>query len=421
MARICFVSPAQLACNPRLLRNADCLAAAGHAVTVIYADHQSRFRNLDRAISSRAKWTATPLDFSGSSLGRLRWQLIRFRYHAFRRAFPNPVGRFSLLRNLGYFGPEIAQAACRIPADIYFAQQQQMIIPAAVAARRRGARFAVDIEDLLSENPSERVKEVTAVERTYYPQAALLCTMSEAAADYIAERYPTAQRPITLHNCPSLTERGLGPPETRATGARLGLYWFGQTIGPHSCADTVLRAVAKMRHSVTLVLRGNALPSYVAELRMLAAELGVSGSLVIEPPAPPDEMVSLAGAHEISLGTQPGIQLFHQLAIGNKVFTGMMSGAALVLSDTVAHRRLVNGNPQFSALFKEGDHLGLAADLDTLCANRERLAQYRQTAWRLAETKYNWERESAQLVAAVNALSRTTAGSLSTASPTRHP
>jgi glycosyltransferase involved in cell wall biosynthesis len=404
MARICFLSPAQLASNPRLVRNADCLAAAGHVVTVVHADHQLRFRDYDAAIRARARWAVRAIDFYATSAGRRRWRLARLRSYLFNRLLAQSSSEPALLRSVGYFGPEISQAACQVPADIYVAQQQQMVVPAALAARRNGGRYAVDIEDILAENPSERVQQIRHIENRYYASAEFLCTMSDAAADYLLQQYAGIQRPIVLHNCPSLAERRLPPPTERPAGTTPTLYWFGQTIGPHSCAETILRALARLRHRACLVLRGRAIPEYAAKLHALAAELGIPGALRIDAVAAPDAMVPLAGEHAICLGTQPGKLLFHQLAVGNKVCTGILAGAALGLSDTIAHRRLVAVHGQFGFFFQDGDDGQLAGQLDDLLADRDRLATLRALAWRVGETTLNWENESRHLIDRVAAM-----------------
>jgi len=209
--------------------------------------------------------------------------------------------------------------------------------------------------------------------------------------------------PVVLHNCGSLAERAqLPPPGARPPAGALRLYWFGQTIGPHACAEPVLRAMALLGQPARLTLRGaNPLPRYVAELHELAGALGLRDALRIEPGAPPADMIPLAGEHQVCFGTQPGRQLFHQLAIGNKVFTGMMAGCAVALTDTLAHRKLLARHDGWAFTFGQNDPALLAAELGGLLADPARLAARRDRAWNLASTTFNWENESRRLVAAV--------------------
>lgn len=402
MARICIIGPNQLGSSPRLVRNADCLAAAGHDVTVIYPDHLPRFRTHDASLIAAARWRAQPLDFHSTPLARLRWQFARLRHRLLAKATATPPTAARLLRSYGYFGPELLAAARRNRADLYLAQQQMVLTAAAEAARATGARYAVDVEDIVSENTEEPVAQVRAVEARYFPDAAFLCTMSEAAAGFLQRTATLVDSPLALHNAPSLAERaGLVPPDQRSPEPVTSIYWFGQTVGPHACAELVIQALPLLRHPARLVLRGHAQPAYAQRLHHLAAAVGHPDALTIEPPAPPLEMVRLAAAHVFCLGTQPGTQLFHQLAVGNKVCTGMMAGCAVGLTDTIAHRTLLAAHPGWAFTFASDNPAALAAQLNHLLDEPARLAAMRRTAWELASTTFNWEAESQGLVQAV--------------------
>ena len=405
MARICILGPNQLGSNPRLLRNADCLAAAGHDVVVIYPDHLARYRRHDAAVIAAARWRAIPLDFCTTPLARLRWQGVRFRHRLWSKPTHAAPSARRLERAYGYFGPELAAAARRTGATLFIAQQQMTAAAAAHAARANEARFAIDVEDLVAESSSEPVALIRAIEERYFPGASFLTTMSAAAAEKLREQFQLNRLPLVLHNCPALAERGpLAPPASRPTPPVTSLYWFGQTVGPHACAEAAIEALSLVRHPARLVLRGNnPLPDYVAHLHSLATRLGLRDAVVAEPSGAPTDMVRLAGEHVFCLGTQPSAQLFHQLAIGNKVFTGMMAGCAVGLTDTIAHRRLLAENPGWAFLFGANSPRELAANINSLLDAPARLAAMRQRAWDLAGSEFNWENESRRLVSAVSA------------------
>jgi glycosyltransferase involved in cell wall biosynthesis len=405
MARVTLIGPNQLASNPRLVRNADALARAGHEVSVVYPDHLTRFRAHDAALIAGARWRARPVDFCATPVARLRALYARVRRRLAASICSGTPSVFLLERAYGYFGPELAAAALATRPDFVLAQQQVSVAAAARAAAAIGARFAVDVEDMVADCIDEPGALVREVERRFFPQAAFLATMSEAAADRIVELHRPTIRPVVLHNCMSLAERATLPaPEARPFADVLRLYWFGQTIGPHACAEAILRAVPQLSGPARLTLRGaNPLSGYVAKLQELAASLGLRDVLRIEPGAPPADMVRLAGEHHVCFGTQPGHQLFHQLAIGNKVFTGVMAGCVVALTDTIAHRKLRAQHEGWSFTFGENDPTLLAGELNRLLASPERLASERKRAWDLGTTTFNWERESGELVAAVSA------------------
>lgn len=399
MARICFLTTGQLSRNPRLIRNASALAAAGHAVTAIYPDHQPSYHGFDAEIAREARFHLVALDYCRTPTGRLRWQLARIR-HAIGVRFAGTRSR--LLRHaVNYFAPEMERAALAAGSDLFFAQQHPSAVIAERVAQRAGVGFAVDAEDVLSAEPGSAGGFMARVERECFPRAALVTTMSEAAADHFADSCPLSTRPLALHNCPSLSERLLVPPAARLANPDRppSLYWFGQMLGPHSCADQVLRALGQLDFPTRLVLRGSPVGEFASELRALQRTASPRVELLLEPPAPPAEMVRIASEHDVLVGTQPGDDLFHQLAIGNKVFTGMMAGCALVLTDTIAHRRLLASHPAAGVLFQ--GEAELVRELKALLTNREQLLARRQRSWDLAENRFSWEQESLLLVRAV--------------------
>jgi glycosyltransferase involved in cell wall biosynthesis len=104
-------------------------------------------------------------------------------------------------------------------------------------------------------------------------------------------------------------------------------------------------------------------------------------------------MVSLAANHDILLGSQPGKELFHQMAIGNKVFTGMMAGLALALTDTIAHRQFLQENPGCGFLFPDQDEVALAELLNNILIDKNILEDMKVYSWNLAERFFNCEKE----------------------------
>ena len=89
------------------------------------------------------------------------------------------------------------------------------------------------------------------------------------------------------------------------------------------------------------------------------------------------------------------------MAIGNKVFTGMMAGCALALNDTLAHRRLVESLPNVGFFYPDENPTALANGLEHLLSTPQRLMTHKCNAWYLAERKFNWGTESHVLVSTV--------------------
>ena len=405
MHRLCLVSHGQPSANPRLVRDASILAEAGYDVRVVAAQLMPNLIAHDASLTEGASWKYEPVGFFHRTNGTPSWNYIRAR-RRLAAALANVWPSEGLIaRAYGYANPELADMAAKEPADLFIAYQHNSLPAAWWAANRHQARIALDAQDLLADCSAEPVKLARSVERRYLRHCQYISTMSAAAANRLQETNGLARTPIVLHNTPRLAEReGIAAPPDREPSREVSLYWFGQTIGSHSCAEQVLAAMPLLCKPVKLVLRGRSNEAFVARLQNQAESLGLRDQLELLPRAEPDEMVRLASEHDILLGTQPGTELFNQMAIGNKVFTGMMAGLAVALSDTIAHRELLTEAPGFGFLFRDGDAQALAAQLNPLLADQQRLEEMKLCAWNLAEKRFNWEEESKLLLSTIDQL-----------------
>lgn len=397
--KLCLISHGQPAANPRLVRDANILAESGYDVRVVTAQIMPQLANHDKGLAAGAKWQYEPLIFHRRSNGHPSWNYLRAR-RRMSAAFATWLPTEALVaRASGYASPELADAAARLPADLFIAYQHNSLPAAAWAAEKHRARFALDAQDLLADCRAEPVPLIQSIERRYLQRCAYVSTMSRAAATRLKETNKLTRDPLVLRNTPRMSERdGVTPPNERERSGPISFYWFGQNIGTASRADQLLEALPLLSRPARLALRGNPNDVFVAQLRQRAEVLGLSEQLVILPRAEPTEMVRLAAEHDVLFGTQPGTELFNQMAIGNKVFTGMMAGLALALSDTIAHRELLADAGGCGFLFPDGDVRSLAAQLDKLISNPDDLQRMKLASWELAEKKFNWEEESKTLL-----------------------
>jgi glycosyltransferase involved in cell wall biosynthesis len=399
MKKLCLIGSGQPSRNPRLVRDANILAAAGYEVVVITPQIVQRTIAYDAEITKEAKWKYLSINIFQSRYNRIHWNYVRLR-HFVSKLFSSWLSNENIIGNsCDYFNVELSIMAAEVNADLYIAYQQ-ITLPAAVwAARKVHSRFAVDIHDLLADSLSEPVYIIRNIEERYLSQCVYISTMSAVAAERIQKLNILSEQPIVLHNTPSLSEReNILSPEQRSTSKIISIYWFGQTIGYHSRADQVIRAMPLLIKPIKLVLRGHPDVVFVNNVIALAQELGVSDYLEILPVASPQDMVKLAAEHDILLGSQPGEDLFHQMAIGNKVFTGMIAGLALALTDTIAYRSLLTEFPNCGFLFPDENEVEFAKKINELIQNPEILQSMKIDCWHLAESHFNWEQESKKLI-----------------------
>ncbi|MBC7624913.1 MAG: hypothetical protein H7232_16185 [Aeromicrobium sp.] len=296
---------------------------------------------------------------------------------------------------LMYGASSLSSVLGALTADLYLAQQQACLPLVAFVAKSKNKPFACDIEDILAESASEPRALIRAVESDYLPRATVVSTMSVVAADYLNDAYPLSALAQPLHNCPCLAERGdLLSPVNRRRAQSPSIYWFGQTLGPHSLAIELIRANAIAGNPFRIVLRGKAQPDYLKQIHQSAAACSAADLVEVLPLVDPSRMVREAAFHDVLFGSQPSQQLFHQLAIGNKVFTGLLAGCAILATDTVAHRQLKQTLPDAILLFDEGPVNSLAKMLAQLVGCEQFLMHMRESAWKAGTARYNWETES---------------------------
>ena len=85
--RICIVGLGSISQNPRVVKEADALAAAGHDVVVLHLQHFEWERAMDREIVERARWRAEIVDVSPTLAGRVRRWISGLQLFVFRRLF----------------------------------------------------------------------------------------------------------------------------------------------------------------------------------------------------------------------------------------------------------------------------------------------------------------------------------------------
>lgn len=399
MKKLCLISSGQPSRNPRLVRDANVLAEAGYDVVVITPQLVQRTIDYDNELIKEAKWKYIPISIFKSPANKIYWNYVRLRHRL--AVFLSKW--YSSEKIVGYacdyFNIELSNIASQTNADLYIAYQQQSLPAAVWAAKKTASKVAVDIQDLLADSPSEPVHLIRNIENRYLKQCVYISTMSTVAAERTQKLYDLSPQPIVLHNTPRLSEKAsLLPPEQRSKSEIISIYWFGQTIGYHSRADQVIRAMPLLKKPIKLVLRGHPDVTFIDHIQNLAKELGVSNYLEILPVASPKDMVELAAKYDILLGSQPGTDLFHQMAIGNKVFTGMMAGLALALTHTIAYQNLLIESPNCGFLFPDQNEFELAKKLNELIEQPNLLWLMKTNSWLLAEQCFNWDKESEKLL-----------------------
>lgn len=409
--RICAVTPHQLLNNPRIVKEADALAAAGHDVRVISVRKRPEQSALETRATRGAKWRHQTIDIERTRAGRALWMRTGIRQKT-AVALWRRGGRGRRLAGLAYARTcnETIDAIVAEGADLVIAHAQPMLFPAWIAARRLGCPWGFDCEDILSEEYGEGIAApahqalVRYVESLFMPKADYVTTASAEFGPWLSAHYGIGDTTF-LPNVPSIADapQRLRPgfPDSRG---HLSLYWFSMSIGPMRGIEDAIRALPLIDVPARLHLRGRLLPQYECNLRAAIAAAGVADRVRIHDLVEPNEVVRAAADHDIGLLlTQPCCEN-QRLWMPNKVFAYMMAGLAIAATATKGHRRVLSAAPGIGFEYEPGNHVQLAERLNALARQPERLRAERAAAFRAAQTRFNWEREQHRLVELVAAL-----------------
>lgn len=397
--RICLVTTSQPAANPRLVKEADALTAAGYDVRVVGAYWNDWAMAFDASLLGSRRWQATVYDWRRTTHPARFWK-TRIRHWVARQAVTRApaVDAWCGPAAASRIGPEIRRLALATPADLYIAHNLGALPAALAAARRAGVRAGFDAEDFHSGQISPAGEPewhafTRRLEARYMPQ----CDYVTVASPLIGEAYAPILRtpPVSVLNVFPLSHRPAELPAPATERRPLSLYWHSQTIGPNRGLEDVVEAMAGLeRHAAVLHLRGTWWRGYEQGLRQLAGRAGLAAdAIVAHPPAPPEELVRLASAHDVGLALEPPQPENSDILLSNKLFTYLLGGLALVATSTRAQTQLLAGMPDAADLYRPGDVPALTRLLGRLASNRTELARARQAAWTYGEQRFNWDRE----------------------------
>lgn len=398
---VCIVSPGNLASNPRVVKEADALHGAGYDVAAVVCDYSEALRSEDDVIAASTPWKVVRVKRSPQE-GVTARAATMLAKALLSMGLPVPASVAACSARAPVAA--LTRAARQVPADLYIAHYIAALPAAAAAARGHGALFGFDAEDFHSGEgtgaPGDafRMRMVETVERAFLPSCAYVTAASPLIGAAYAQRYGVS--PSTVLNVFPLSMAPSHP--TPRDAPILKAYWFSQTIGLDRGLQAFIEAMALTRTVVTLDIRGGNRWGHGDTLLALAGKLGIGDRVKLLPMAPPGEMVRLAAPYDIGLSLETDVSENRRICLTNKIFTYLLSGVPVVMSDTPAQSRLAPDLGAAARLCSLADPAGLAAILDEL-APPSVLAEAAAEAWRLGRERYNWEREQAILLTSVAA------------------
>ena len=445
--------------DSRVLREADALAAAGHDVVLVARasagiplpteeerpsgvrlvriprDHDSvaRWRTVQqrtgypwRARAALARGLLGDLQAGPSGWlragAKLMATLVALPWIAYRLvAFTLAGDRLPGARSRGQLNYVMtwrrsvlpwAHAAANVApdADIHHGHDVDGLAAAVAAAKRTGALVVYDSHELYPESARHARQGTLArfwlrsLERRLARHAVALVTVNKSLEE-ILRRNLGFTRSVVVHNAPprwtpsatapDLLREPLGlPPD-----ALIALYHGGFSAhrGLEQLAEAILEPGLEAVHAVYL-----GYGKQRAMLDQMAADPRFDGRLHVLDAVPPSELLPWVAPADVAVMCIQPSTLNHRLSTPNKLFEALAAGVPVVVSDFKEMREIVLGNPEgpLGTVCRPTDVANVAGAIRQVVElPAAEAAALRGRCLRAAHERWNWETESARLVA----------------------
>ena len=354
------------------------------------------------------------------AVGAAAWTVVRLPVHVIGEARgrrPPPGGSVVdwLIRwRWGTLGWAASAAAAAPAADVYHGHDLTGL-PAAVRAQdRNGGLVVYDSHEYFIESGSNARRPAWAkrlfrrLERRWAASAVALVTVNRTLGDLLGRELgihavvvhnaPPRWTPSAVRSDPLRSAAGI-PPD-----APVALYHGGFTADRGLLE--LVEAWRALRHeSAHLVFLGYG--PLQSALKALADEAAFGGRMHVLPAVPPEELAEWVVAADVGLMPNQPRTLNERLSTPNKLFESLAVGLPVVSSDFPERRRIIIDDPDgpLGTVCDPTDTIALAdAIRSILDLGPDARADLRARCLRAAHARWNWETESAGLLALYESL-----------------
>ncbi len=402
MKKIGILTQSHLCRNPRVVKEANTLAAAGYDVHILTTFTSAELLQEDLTlIDPRVKLEAAVNMIPGQSS-----KFYRFYYRLRRRVAGEMIARFrkESPHALGYDYHRNIRKATALKADLYICHQE---VSTVIGCRMIcfGFKVAFDFEDWYSHdllpaaNRTRPLKLLAETEQYALRHGVLSYTTSHALAEQLAA-FASSQKPGVLYNVFPFAERNQldGLYKDRKSLEKPSIHWYSQTIGPGRGLEFLVDALSSIDTPVEIHLRGNLFGSFKDELMALFPH-SKGHQLFFHPLVSHQELLSRIAEHDIGLAMEEPTPDSRNLTITNKILQYLQAGIAVIASDTAGQQEVAAQAGDSVFIYQNYKREDFVARLNELLADTEKVSRAKLQATKLAEEQLCWEKEQKRLLA----------------------
>ena len=401
--KIIILTTGQPSTNPRMIKEVDTLIAEGNSVKVFYSFWAAWAFPMDKKIIPLYP-KGTFHEVGGNPVTN---PVIYYSSRIFFKAIKTVGNLFTGLKDFSlsrtsYF---LFKKAVMEKADLYIAHNLGALPAAVKAASRTKGLCGFDAEDFHSgESTTGSLTRTIHVEKKYFPKLGYLTTASPLISDAYLQLFPDLQ-PVVINN---VFSRKFLQPNIKIynKGEVLKLFWFSQTVGTNRGIEDIIIAMAKLAvPNIQFTILGSCSTDMRQSLLELASQNNLdSNQLLFLEPVSPGEIFKIASGHHIGMAAETGHDDNRKRVLTNKIFTYILSGLAIVASNTPAQEMFIKENPNIGRIYQTNNPFDLSKIFYFFLQNYDELNNYRQNAISLADKKLNWEIESQKFLGVIQSL-----------------
>jgi glycogen(starch) synthase len=410
--RVCLLCLSVIKDDPRVRKQGNLLHQAGFEVVGV---------GLAGGTAANPPWAIRVPSFAAAATPRAKLAKLladpgRYsRYLAAMTLRPLALWSSPLAEWLYWSRPafrSLFEAARSTVADIYVANDWNMLPIAQRLARIHGGRYVYDSHEYAAEELPESLAWrlfdrglAVRTEGAHIHGAALVSTVSRGIAEHLMRDYGLAAEPMVVRNVPQARPLGRSFSPFREEGEIVVLFHGG--ITEHRGLHTLVDSVRLWKRGLRLVLRGPVEDAYRRRLEAIIATHDLRNRVDIEKPVAADRLMEAAATADIGIVSLPDTSAENRLALPNKIFEYVSAGLALLVPELDELAKIVRQHEN-GRVFSSLSAQAIAAavnDLDMAMINAYKAKS------RLASAELVWEREAEPWRLRIEALAATVRGS----------